>query len=43
MVDRSNIDRRHVLKGMGAVGLASLAGCTGNGNGNGNGNQRSAA
>ena len=50
MVDRTtidSIDRRNILKGLGAAGLVGLAGCTGNGddtddgvddNGNGNGN-----
>lgn len=32
-----NIQRRDVLKGAGAAGLAAFAGCTGNGNGNGDG------
>ena len=41
MVDRSDIDRRHVLKGIGAAGIVGLAGCAGagvdDGNGDGNG------
>ena len=38
MVDRSDIDRRHVLKGIGAAGIAGLAGCAGAGVDDGNGN-----
>jgi TRAP transporter TAXI family solute receptor len=37
MVDSESIDRRDVLKGLGAAGVVSLAGCTGNGDGDGNG------
>ena len=35
MVDPESIDRRDVLKGLGAAGVVSLAGCTGNGDGDG--------
>lgn len=34
---KRTIQRRDVLKGAGAAGLATFAGCTGNGNGNGDG------
>ena len=35
MVDSESIDRRNVLKGLGAAGVVSLAGCVGNGDGDG--------